>query len=41
MTPFMLLLTDDKKYIKAFYSEDKGCTLDNLITILKNANACN
>ena len=44
MTPFMLLLTNDKKYIKAFYSEDKGCTLDNLITVLNNlnnANTCN
>lgn len=41
MTPFMLLLTDNKEYIKAFYSEDKGCTLDNLIKILNNANTCN
>ena len=34
MTPFMLLLTDDKKYIKAFYSEDKGCTILLIAPIL-------
>lgn len=30
MTPFMLLLQDDKTFIRAFYSEDNGCTLNNL-----------
>lgn len=29
MTPFMLLMEDDK-YKKAFYSEDDGCTLNKL-----------
>ena len=36
MTPFMLLTNNEKKYIKAFYSEDKGCTLDNLKQFLNN-----
>ncbi len=30
MTPFMLLLGDDKSYKKAFYSEDNNCTIENL-----------
>lgn len=30
MTPFMLLLGDDKSYKKAFYSEDNKCNLENL-----------
>lgn len=30
MTPFMLLLGEDKSYKKAFYSEDNSCTLANL-----------
>lgn len=34
MTPFMLLLTDNNEYIKAFYSEDKGCTLEKLDSFL-------
>ena len=34
MTPFMLLTTDNKEYIKAFYSEDKGCTLERLISFI-------
>ena len=32
----MLLTNNEKKYIKAFYSEDKGCTLDNLKQFLNN-----
>lgn len=34
-TPFMLLTTDGGEFIKAFYSEDDGCTSDkfkNFIT---------
>jgi len=38
MTPFMLLLDDDEKYIKAFYSEAKECTLDNLKHYLDSNN---
>lgn len=38
MTPFMLLLDDNKYYVKAFYSEDKGCTLDNFKTFVENNN---
>ena len=34
MSPFMLLTTDNKEYIKAFYSEDKGCTLEKLISFI-------
>ena len=34
MAPFMLLTTDNKEYIKAFYSEDKGCTLERLISFI-------
>lgn len=30
MTPFMVLLGKDKSFKKAFYSEDNGCTLENL-----------
>jgi hypothetical protein len=29
-TPFMLLLGKNKEYLKAFYSEDNGCTIDKL-----------
>ena len=36
MTPFMLLSKDDKSYIKAFYSEDKGCTVDNFVKFISN-----
>lgn len=34
MIPFALL-TNDKKYVKAFYSEDQGCTIDAIINFLK------
>lgn len=38
MTPFALLTGDDKKYIKAFYTEDKSCTVDNIIKFLNSTN---
>lgn len=34
MTPFMLLTNDDKSYVKAFYSEDKGCTVDKFVKFI-------
>ena len=34
MTPFMLLTNDDKTYIKAFYSEDKECTVDKFVKFI-------
>lgn len=37
-TPFMLLTEDDKSYVKAFYSEDNGCSVDNLLKFLKSLN---
>lgn len=41
MTPFMLLTTDEKAYVKAFYSEDNGCTINALKTFLSNVNTSN
>ncbi len=37
MTPFMLLL-DNNKYMKAFYSEDNGCTIDKLTEFINHLN---
>ena len=34
LTPFAVLL-DDKKVIKAFYSEASECTIDNIINTIK------
>lgn len=44
LTPFMLLTTDEKAYLQAFYSEDKGCTLPKLekyLNSIKNENSSN
>lgn len=30
-TPFAVLYNDENKAIKAFYSEDSSCTLDNIL----------
>lgn len=38
MTPFVLLTDDNKKYIKAFYTEDKSCNVDNIINFLNSIN---
>lgn len=34
MSPFMLLLNDDKSFVRAFYSENEGCNLESLKTCL-------
>lgn len=36
MNPFVLILGDEKQYLKAFYSEDKGCTVDNISAFFKD-----
>lgn len=35
MSPFAILISDDVP-IKAFYSEDGGCTLDNILNTLNS-----
>ena len=35
MSPFAILISDDIP-IKAFYSEDGGCTLDNILNTLNS-----
>lgn len=38
MTPFVLITSDNKEYIKAFYSENKECTIDNVLNYLNTFN---
>lgn len=40
-SPFVILLDDNKKPLKAFYSEDNSCNLENILNFLNYENTSN